>query len=79
MQAVRKSSHAFGSSIAITAIHSNCELAGKAIADALPTAVFVMGIEQGRALINSLPNTDALFVLKSGRTRATRGFPLESI
>lgn len=46
-------------------------------ADALSTAVFVLGLEQGLALIQRTPEADALFVLKDGRTQHTAGFPLE--
>jgi thiamine biosynthesis lipoprotein len=47
-------------------------------ADALSTAVFVAGVEPGLKLIESSPGADAFFVLKSGRTLATKGFPLET-
>jgi thiamine biosynthesis lipoprotein len=46
-------------------------------ADALSTAVFVLGIERGLQLIESLPGCDALLAAKVGTMRATRGFPLE--
>ena len=45
------------------------------MADALSTAVFVSGIQQGKQLIQKLPNTDALFVSKSGHLTKTRNFP----
>ena len=45
-------------------------------ADGLSTAVLVMGLTQGARLIESMPRTDALFVLKDGRTLATDGFPI---
>ena len=44
-------------------------------ADALSTAAMVLGPERTLALIETLPNVDALFVLKDGRQRTTRGFP----
>ncbi|MFM7074160.1 MAG: FAD:protein FMN transferase [Planctomycetota bacterium] len=47
-------------------------------ADALSTALMVMGAEQGAALIGRMENVDALFVRKDGRTLKTGGFPLES-
>jgi thiamine biosynthesis lipoprotein len=47
-------------------------------ADALSTAVFVAGVERGRELIEASPGADAFFVLKTGRTLATREFPLEA-
>jgi thiamine biosynthesis lipoprotein len=47
-------------------------------ADALSTAVFVLGAERGMELIGATPAADALFVLKDGRTRATRDFPLQT-
>jgi thiamine biosynthesis lipoprotein len=45
-------------------------------ADALSTAVFVLGPEKGLALVESLDGVDAFFVLKNGRTLATAGFPM---
>jgi thiamine biosynthesis lipoprotein len=47
-------------------------------ADALSTAVFVLGAEKGMALIGGTPGADALFVLKDGRTMATKDFPLQT-
>jgi len=47
-------------------------------ADALSTAVLVLGPEKGLQLVRSTPAADALFVLKGGATLATEGFPLES-
>lgn len=44
-------------------------------ADALSTAVFVLGPERGLELIQDTPGADALLVLKSGRLLATPGFP----
>jgi FAD:protein FMN transferase len=44
-------------------------------ADALSTAVFVLGLVKGLQLIEAWPHADALFVLKDGRVLATRGFP----
>ncbi len=44
-------------------------------ADALATAVFVLGPEDGLRLVRSTPGADALFVLKDRRTLATAGFP----
>ena len=46
-------------------------------ADALSTAVFVLGLEKGLELVQSTPTADALFVLKDGRTLATEGFPAD--
>ena len=45
------------------------------LADALSTAVFVLGAEQGLKLVRAMPGVDALFVFKSGRVFATEGFP----
>ena len=45
-------------------------------ADALSTALFVLGPDQGLELVHRTPNTDAFFVLKDGGTIATAGFPL---
>jgi thiamine biosynthesis lipoprotein len=47
------------------------------IADALSTAVFVLGSTRGLALVQATPGADALVMLKNGRTLATRGFPRE--
>ena len=47
-------------------------------ADALSTAVFVMGRDDGVELIRSLPHVDALLVMKDGTVRATEGFPVVS-
>lgn len=45
-------------------------------ADALSTAVFLLGLEQGRQLIEATPGADALFVSKDGTTHSTAGFPV---
>ena len=45
-------------------------------ADALSTALLVMGLRQGAALLNRKKNVDALFVRKDGRVAATRGFSM---
>lgn len=45
-------------------------------ADALSTAVFLMGPERGRALVESLPQVDALFVDRAHRVTRTAQFPL---
>jgi len=42
-------------------------------ADALSTAVFVLGYEKGKALIESLPDTEAVFVLKDMSIQKTSG------
>jgi thiamine biosynthesis lipoprotein len=64
--------------------HSPTELASVSIAaptgmaaDALSTAVFVLGVERGMNLVRSIPGTDALFVTKDGRIVTTDGFPVE--
>ncbi len=63
--------------------HSPAELASVSIAansaleaDALSTAVFVMGIQQGSALIRKTPGADAMLVSKDGRTVVTSQFPV---
>jgi thiamine biosynthesis lipoprotein len=45
------------------------------LADAMSTAVFVLGPERGIQLVRSTPGADALFVFKDGRTLSTEGFP----
>jgi thiamine biosynthesis lipoprotein len=42
-------------------------------ADALSTAVFVLGYEQGRALVESLPGTEAVFAFDDLSVRKTAG------
>ena len=44
-------------------------------ADALSTALFVLGPERGLHLVRSRPGVDALLVFRDGRTLATAGFP----
>jgi thiamine biosynthesis lipoprotein len=44
-------------------------------ADALSTAVFVLGLERALELIRSTPGAEALLVLKDGTMRQTPGFP----
>jgi thiamine biosynthesis lipoprotein len=63
--------------------HSPTELASVSIvaptamaADALSTAVFVLGAERGMDLVSRTPGTDALLVSKSGQITSTKGFPL---
>jgi thiamine biosynthesis lipoprotein len=46
-------------------------------ADALSTAVYVLGPEKGLDLVRSIPGADALFVFGDGRMLATAGFPAE--
>ena len=45
-------------------------------ADALSTAVFVLGPDAGLELVKTEPSCDALLVLNNGRTLVTEGFPL---
>ena len=45
-------------------------------ADALSTALFVLGPDQGLELVHGTPQCDAFFVMKSGETIATSGFPV---
>jgi thiamine biosynthesis lipoprotein len=42
-------------------------------ADALSTAVFILGYERGLALVNSLPGIEAVFVLNDKNIRTTPG------
>jgi thiamine biosynthesis lipoprotein len=62
--------------------HSPTELASVSIAaptamaaDALSTAVFVLGAGRGMELVRQMPGTDAMLVSKSGRITATDRFP----
>lgn len=43
--------------------------------DALSTACLVLGPQKGQALIESLPDTEALFILADGTRLTTSGFP----
>ncbi len=45
-------------------------------ADALSTAVFLLGESRGRQLVASMPQVDALFVDKAGRITHTPKFPI---
>jgi len=45
-------------------------------ADGLSTAVFMLGLREGRRLVESTDGADALFVMKDGRTERTSGFPV---
>jgi thiamine biosynthesis lipoprotein len=47
-------------------------------ADALSTAVYILGPERGRALVEATPGADALFVTKSGQLTRTTGFPFSA-
>ncbi|MDD4493177.1 MAG: FAD:protein FMN transferase, partial [Eubacteriales bacterium] len=49
-----------------------CKDSGQA--DALSTALFLMPFEEGMDLINSLPETDALWVMKDGSMKYSEGF-----
>ena len=45
-------------------------------ADALSTAVFLMGLDRGRAFVEALPEVEALFVDKAHHLTRTTHFPL---
>jgi thiamine biosynthesis lipoprotein len=45
-------------------------------ADALSTAIFVLGSKRGLELLHAFPGTDALLISKKGQRHATAGFPL---
>ncbi len=47
---------------------------GSDIGDALSTALFCLSFEEGKALIESLPDTEAMWVLPSGEIRYSEGF-----
>jgi thiamine biosynthesis lipoprotein len=62
--------------------HSPTELASVSVAaatameaDALSTAIMVLGAKRGMELVTSTPNADALLVLKDGHTHSTSAFP----
>ncbi|PYG87747.1 thiamine biosynthesis lipoprotein [Ruminiclostridium sufflavum DSM 19573] len=44
------------------------------MADALSTAVFCMPVEKGMEFINNLPDTEALWVMKNGDLKYSKGF-----
>jgi thiamine biosynthesis lipoprotein len=48
-------------------------------ADALSTAIFVLGLSRGLRLIEESPGSDALFVLKDERVLSTAGFPRRAV
>lgn len=49
-------------------------VAGRSIdADGLSTAVFALGYEEGRALIETLPDTEAIFIFEDRTVRITAG------
>jgi thiamine biosynthesis lipoprotein len=65
--------------------HSPTELASVSVAaptamaaDALSTAVFVLGVRDGTDLMRRTPGADALLIHKDGRIITTEGFPLEA-
>lgn len=43
--------------------------------DALSTACLLLGVERGMALVDSIPEAEALFVLADGSVQTTAGFP----
>jgi len=47
-------------------------------ADALSTAIFVLGVDKGMELARATQAADVLLVMKDGRTVATEGFPWNS-
>ncbi len=56
----------------ITAVTIVCPDSG--LADALSTAIFCMPLEKGKAFIEQLPDTEALWVLTDGRIVYSSGF-----
>lgn len=48
-------------------------------ADALATALIVMGKERGLALADRLPNVEALVITKTGSIHQTTGFPINAV
>ena len=54
--------------LSVTVVADKC-----ADADALSTAVFVLGFERGRALINSIPDTEAIFIFDDNNIIITAG------
>ena len=62
-----------------TEVASASVLAPTAVqADALSTAMFVLGPDKGLALASRQPGVDLFSVLKNGETLATAGFPLRT-
>lgn len=55
-----------------TAVSIVCEHSG--MADALSTSVFNMPLEEGLKLIEALPDTEALWVMKDGELVYSSGF-----
>lgn len=48
------------------------------LADALSTAIFVLGPERGVELVRTMPGVDLLLITRDGRQIATDGFPMAS-
>ena len=46
--------------------------------DALSTIAFAYGLEKGKAFIESVPNTEAVFVTKEGKIICTPNVPINS-
>ena len=59
---------------------STCVIAPRGgVADALSTAVMIMGAEKGLALVARLPGVEALFISKQGAIAKTAGFPFTAV
>ena len=59
--------------LAAVTILSDSSLRG----DALSTACLLLGVDAGLALVDSIPQTEALFVLTDGSVITSSGFPIE--
>jgi thiamine biosynthesis lipoprotein len=46
------------------------------VSDALSTALFVLGVEEGLSLIKNLPGTEAMIVDRGGEAYYSPGWPM---
>ena len=46
--------------------------------DALSTSCFALGAEKGMALVESLENTEAVFITETGKFLYSSGFPISN-
>lgn len=66
-----KTGYPIENNLASVTILSQASVAG----DALSTSCLLLGLDDGMALIESLPDTEALFITKDGELHYTSGFP----
>ena len=63
-----------GTAQSTSAVHSSSIIGSNATTtDALSTSIFVMGVEKGLQLIDSLPDTEAVIIDNQGRMHYSAG------